>query len=692
MKVPYSWLREYVDVTVEPARLAEDLTLAGLELAALERVDGDTILDLDITTNRVDCMNVYGVAREVSVLYGLPLKPLDAEVAEVGAPAEGALSVVVEAPDLCPRFAARVLDVRLGESPEWLRRRLEAVGVRPINNVVDLTNYVMMEMGHPSHAFDLAKIPQAELRIRWARAGERLVTLDGVERTLTPRCGVVASPGSGLALAGVMGGASSEVTESTRVVALEAAYWTPLAIRRAAKDAGVKTEASHRFERGADPEGPKVALDRIARLLVKMGAGTARRGMIDRRPVERERRRVALRPARLRAVLGVEVPEEKARAILAGLGFAAQGEREGATVHEVPSWRGDVAREVDLIEEVGRHFGLDKIPATIPPAHAVEGLRPSQRRERALRDLLVGAGLTEVVSYAFVADAQAAALPGERVPLSNPLSEEQGVLRRSLVAPGLMSALATNLRRGRRDVGIFEIGHVFHPATPLPREERCLGILLSGAMRPAHWSEKGRAADLFDAKGIVEAIGCRVGASLDVRRGAGTLPPHLHPGRAALVFAGESAVGYLGALHPDLAETWEFREEVIVAELSLEALLAMPAAATRYQPLERFPGVARDLSIVCDALVPSAEIAAQIRGAAGELLQAASVVDRYDGTPVPPGRVSLTFTLRFASPERTLTSEEVQASVERIVRALRSAGAEIRGEAGTEPAATPDRR
>jgi phenylalanyl-tRNA synthetase beta chain len=331
MKVPYSWLREYVEVTVEPQRLAEDLTLAGLELAGLERVDGDVVFDLDITTNRVDCMNVYGVAREAAVLYGLPLKPLETAVTEAGTPAEGALSVVVEAPELCPRFAARVLDVRLGESPEWLKRRLEAVGVRPINNVVDLTNYVMMEMGQPSHAFDLAKIPQTELRIRWARSGEKLVTLDGVERTLTPRCGVVASPGPGLALAGVMGGASSEVTGTTRVVALEAAYWAPLAIRRSAKDAGVKTEASHRFERGADPEGPTLALDRIAHLLEKIGAGSARPGVIDRRPVARERRHVVLRPARLRAVLGVEVPKDKAGAILAGLGFVAQGGEAAAT-------------------------------------------------------------------------------------------------------------------------------------------------------------------------------------------------------------------------------------------------------------------------------------------------------------------------------------------------------------------------
>jgi phenylalanyl-tRNA synthetase beta chain len=414
-----------------------------------------------------------------------------------------------------------------------------------------------------------------------------------------------------------------------------------------------------------------------------------RPGVNDRRPVAREPLLVALRPVRLSGVLGVEVADDKTRTILGGLGFVVRGETGGATSYEVPSWRGDVSRDVDLIEEVGRHVGLDKIPSTIPPAREVEGLRLPQKRERALRDLLVGFGLDEIVNYAFVSDELARALPDPRAALANPLSEDQGVLRRSLVVPGLLSTLTTNLRRGRRDVRVFEIGRVFHPASPLPLEERRLGVLLAGAMRPAHWSEKARAADFFDAKGIIEAVGPRLGASLEIRRGDGALPPHLHPGRAALVYLGEAVLGSLGALHPDLAQAWEIRDEIVVAEISLEALLAVPASAARYQPLERFPDVSRDLSIVCEALVPAAEVAAQIRGAAGALLQTASVVDRYVGPPVAAGRVSLTFSLRFASRERTLTNEEVQASVERVVRALRSAGAEIRGESEATPALPP---
>src|SRR5262245_5333657 len=324
MKLPVSWLREYVDVMVEPRRLGEDLTMAGLALEGLETDGKDAVLDLDVTTNRVDAMNVYGLAREVSVIYGLPLKPLDLSFTEKGTPASAVFDVAIEAADLCPRFCGRVLDVRMAPSPAWLRDRLEQMGVRPISNVVDLTNYVMLEMGQPSRAFELAQVAQGRLNVRWAREGERLRTLDGVERPLHPKVGVVAGVDGPLALAGIMGGASSEVSEDTRTVALEAAFWEPLAIRRASRWLGMHTEASHRFERGADPEGTTVATARIAHLLEKIGSGTTRPGLVDRVAAPRPRRSVTLRPSRVRAVLGVHVPAERSKAILGGLGFAVK--------------------------------------------------------------------------------------------------------------------------------------------------------------------------------------------------------------------------------------------------------------------------------------------------------------------------------------------------------------------------------
>lgn len=679
MKVPLSWLREFVDVTGEPARLAEDLTLAGLAVDAVESHGAETVFDFDITTNRVDCMNVYGVAREVSVLYGLPLEPLDLRFTEAGSPAQDALSVTIEAPDLGPRFCGRVLDVRLGPSPSWLRDRLELVGVRSINNVVDLTNYVMMEMGQPCHAFDLAKLPQGRLVIRWAQEGERLVTLDGVERTLPSSVGVVAGPQGALALAGIMGGASSEVSESTSTVALEAAYWEPLAIRRGARRLGMHTEASHRFERGADPEAPPRATARLAHLLQKIGAGTTRPGLIDSMATPRPRRRLVFRPARVESLLGTRVPEARWRGILSGLGFNL-GETEGKGLRlEVPSWRGDVSCEADVIEEVARHHGLDKVPTSLPSTAALGGLKPGQRLERAVREVLVGAGLSEVINLAFVSEAEAQPSPGPRLALENPLADVQGVLRSSLVIPGLLSSLRSNLRHGRKEVRIFEMGRVFLGDIGRPAEERRLGILLTGPARPPHWSEAKRPVDFFDVKGLLELLFRRLGLG-GFALGRQGLPSYLHPGKSALVSWQGTALGFAGALHPDLAATWELRDEAIVGELNLEPMLGTAATPAKYEALPRFPAMARDISVLCGQELDAKTLEDWIRAAAGPLLAGVTVSDRYDRPPVPEGKVSLTLGLRYQHGDRTLTSEEVQGSVEAVVTALRSRGAEIRGE------------
>ena len=704
MKVPISWLREFIEVTVEPGRLGEDLTLAGFALDGLESDGKDAVLDIDVTTNRVDCMNVYGLAREVAVLYGLSLRPLELSLAEKGAAASEALEIEIEAPDLCPRFSARVLDVRLGPSPAWIRDRLESVGVRPIHNVVDLTNYVMMEMGQPSHAFDLARIPKARLRVRWAREGEKLQTLDGVLRSLSTRHGVVAGPQEALALAGIMGGASSEVSEETKVVALEAAYWEPLAIRRAARALGMHTEASHRFERGADPEATVIALARIAHLLEKIGAGTTRPGVIDRVAVPRAKRTLSLRPARVRAVLGVDVPQPKGEAILSGLGFRVEPGTEAEQAAErhspppawggtgwgvderkvisvdVPSWRSDVSREADLIEEVGRHFGLDKIPSSIPPTDARGGLGLGQAEERTVRATLVAAGLTEAITYAFVGEPPVGTGGSARdgvVALENPLADAQSVLRSSLILPGLLDALDANQRQGRRDVAFFEVGRVFYPGPGLPIEERRLGILLAGHFRAGYLSEKPRAADFFDLKGLLEQLFERLGLGPLALSREHDRPAYLHPGGSAAIVLEGRALGYLGAVRPGFRDG---REDVLVAELALDPLLGRPAPLVRFQPLPRFPPVVRDLSILMDAATSAAQVEERIRRAAGPLLVAVTMADRYDRPPVPAGKVSLTVSLRYQYPERTLTGDEVQASVEGVIRQLRAAGLEIRGE------------
>ena len=679
MKVLLSWLKEFVDIPVESRKLADDLTLVGLAVDAVETVGTDVLLDLDITTNRVDCMNIHGVAREIAVLYRVPLRPLEVAFAESGAPSPEGLTVEIGAFDLCPRFSARILDVRMGPSPAWVRDRLEAVGIRSINNVVDLTNYVLLETGQPTHAFDLERIPGRRLRARWATEGETLRTLDGVDRRLSARMGVVAGEAAPLALAGIMGGAASEVTDDTRSVALEAAYWDPLSVRRTAKALGMHTEASHRFERGADPEGPPPAMARLAHLLQKTGAGSTRPGIIDCHPAPQPRRLARVRPSRLKIVLGVDVPAAETRRVLTGLGFVVGADDETGVRVGVPSWRGDVFREIDVIEEVARHHGLDKIVPTLPGNAVVGGLRTWQVRERAVRETVVTAGLVEAIQYAFVSEAESSLLPGGRVGLENPISEEQGILRASLVVPGLLGALRTNLRQGRRDVGFFEIGRVFAPSAGLPREAKRLGFALSGNSRPPHWSEKARLVDLFDGKGIVEAVFRCLGAQPPTWR-AGDSPSHLHPGQSATAARAEVACGYVGVVHPDVAQRFEIPDGTVVGEIDLGELLEELPPATRFRSLDRFPAVARDLSVVVTADRQAADLEHDIRAEAGGLLRSATVLDRYDRPPVPAGKVSLTFSLVFQRADRTLTGDEVQEAMARVVGMLRSRGAEIRGE------------
>jgi len=680
MRVPLGWLREFVEVAVEPKRLASDLTTAGLAVDAIETVGDETVLDLDITTNRVDAMNVLGVAREVAALYRLPLRPLQTAVEESGPPAGEAIGVVLEAPDLCGRFCARVLDVRIGPSPSWLRDRLEQVGIRSINNVVDLTNYVMIEMGQPSHAFDLARVPGAQLVVRWSHEGEPLTTLDGVERKLPARVGVIAGRGGepALAMAGVMGGASSEIGEETRTVVLEAAWWDPLSVRRGARAMAMHTEASHRFERGADVEAGPPALARLAHLLQRIGGGTVRPGLVECLGRRRPAKTLRLRPEKVDALLGATVPAAQQVASLRALGFGVEEKRQETAV-TAPSWRLDVAGEADLAEEIGRLYGVDRVKSAIPPSTRPGFLRRSQRRERRLREVLTGVGLTEVINYAFVAGAEMEVPVEERVRLANPLTEEQDTLRTSLVTPGLVSTLRKNLRLGRRDLAVFELGRVFRPGPGAPREERHLAVLLAGQTQPHHWSAKARAFDLFDLKGLAELVFWRLGLeppSVDE-------PPaleYLHPTRSFGLRRGTEAIGWAGALHPDVHARLELKDETVVLEVAVDAVLDEEPRVVRFTSLDRFPAVERDLSILCAEEMKAAQIDARVRAAAGPLLRSASLVDRYSGNQVPAGKVSLTVRLRFQDPERTLTGEEVQAAVDAVVRDLRAAGLEIRGE------------
>jgi phenylalanyl-tRNA synthetase beta chain len=692
LRILVSWLRDFVDVPAAPPELARTLSMCGFEVAAIEpappgvpRPDpaagdlgqADAVIDFEITANRPDCLSVVGMAREAATAFDRPLHNLPSEpspdagraLIRAGTAAEvPGLKVTVEDPDLCPRYAAAVAEVRVGPSPPWLASRLQAAGVRPINNVVDVTNYVLLETGHPMHAFDLERLGGGELRIRRARAGERLQTLDGEQRTLDAEMLVIADAARPQAVGGVMGGASSEVSSPTRLIALESAYFKPASVRRTSKQLGLKTEASTRFERGADIDAPVAALERAGDLLAGIGAGRIRGALIDCYPDPREAATVSLGRERIARLLGQRVDDGEVERILHGLSFRATARPDGWEV-AVPSWRVDVSREVDLIEEVARHHGYDRLPATFPALTTVPA-PPDPRilRGRLLRRVLAAAGFTEAITYAFIETGAAAPFAGdaEVVPIAHPLSEKFAVLRPSLL-PGLVEALAHNRRRASRDVRLFEIGACFSRGGG---ERRGLGLAWTGAASLEHWSGTSRAVDFFDMKGIVERLcgALRVAARFEPERAS-----HLVPGRTAVVRSGETSLGVFGLLAPALAQARDVPagDDVYVAELDLETVARVASHdEIQSEPPPRFPSVVRDLSIIVAETLPAELLRAAIRAAAPAMLVGLTEFDRYRGKGIPEGRVSLSFHLTFRSPDRTLTDAEVQQAMDAIVAVL----------------------
>ena len=688
MRVPVSWLRDFVDVPVSPEELGETLTLRGFELSATERANlvplgsdprtvrgsdpgtgTDTVLDFEVTANRPDALSIIGFAREVGTAYSLPVKPLVPKPLP-STPAVD-VSVKLEAPDLCPRYAAAVADVTIAPSPAWLVSRLQAAGVRPINNVVDVTNYVLLELGQPMHAFDLEKLAGREIRIRRAMKGERIKTLDGVDRALDPEMLVIADADKAQAVAGVMGGGLSEVSSATKTIVLESAFFDPKSVRRTSKKLGLKTEASSRFERGADVNAALKGIERAIALLEEIGAGTVRGGAIDAYPVPVAPRHIELRHARTGRMLGLEIPAADVERILTGLGFEIRRTSPGWDV-EAPTFRVDVLREIDLIEEIARHYGYDRLPAAFPPLSTPPGASdPRIERDRLVRRVLLAAGCSEALTFSFIDAGAAAPFAEERaiVPIGNPLSAQFSVLRPSLL-PGLLASAAHNRHRERTDVRLFELGACMTRAG----ETRRVAVAVTGAGGSTHWSAAHRPVDFFDVKGLVEAVAgaLEVGVKVD----AVSLPSHLVPGRGATVSVDGHPIGSLGMLAPAIVASagLSTAEDVYVAELDLDALTASrPAATLTVHPLPRYPSIARDISIVVDETLPAETVRGTIRAAAPETLVSVREFDRYQGKGVPEGRVSLSLRLTFRSVERTLTDAEVETGMKKILDALKDA-------------------
>jgi phenylalanyl-tRNA synthetase beta chain len=620
MLISFGWLEELVPVAADAAEVARRLTARGLTVDATTVADGDTIFDLDVPANRPDALGHLGVAREVAAAFGLTLLPRPGSPPGTGADVASAVTVTIEAPEVCGRYTARLVrGVTVGPSPPWVVRRLAACGIRSINNVVDASNLVMLELGQPVHFFDLRTLSGPAIRVRLAATGERLLTLDGVWRSLDPTMLVIADAERPVGLGGVIGGADTEIRDATKDVLIEAAWFLPASVRRTSRALGLSTDASQRFERGCDPEAPPNAQELAVRLLAELAGGQPAPGMADVRPAAPVTRTLSVRLSRASRLLGFAPSADEAVKALAALALTPRAAGDLIEV-TVPSWRVDLVREADLVEEIGRHLGYDRIPAATPRGAPTSSERyRGSSLEESVRDRLCALGFNEAFNYAMIGpsddDPFVAREAKGPMALVNPIAETLGVLRRSLL-PGLLRAADQNLRRGATDVRLFEVGSVFAARAPgeLPHEPSHAGFAWSGAATPAHWSGTSRPADSWDAAGLIEDVLTLAAGDRSFFR-ARTDLPGLHPGQSVCWRDdGGATVAWCGPVHPRLAERLGLAAPLFLGEADLSLASRTPATAPAYRAISRLPGAWRDLSLVLAPDVSAGSVAAALAG------------------------------------------------------------------------------
>lgn len=677
MLVSLAWLRSLCPVGSDPAEIARALTDRGLTVDGLSTAGSDTVFDVDVPANRGDCLGHFGIARELGAAFAIDLVQRPTAPVGAGEQVDRAVRVAVDAPDLCPRYTARIVrGVRVGPSPAWVIDRLRACGLRSVNNVVDVSNLVLLELGQPIHTFDLGLLRDATILVRRANEGEALTTLDGIERRLDPGMLVIADPRHPVAVAGIMGGAETEIRESTTDVLIEAALFAPSSIRATARRLRTKTDASHRFERGVDPDGLPEAQSMAVRLLAEIAGGVPAAGIIDVDSRQAADRVVHLRLPRVRVLLGFDPGEDRVRSALNALGLDTPTGTEDGIPVIIPSWRGDLKREADLIEEIARHIGYDHIPATLPAALGAPGIRGAENQiQERCRDQLSALGFSEALNYAMVPAGQddpfvASPIPGV-VELNNPLSEQLAVMRRSLLA-GLLLAAGHNVRRGQSDVRLFEVGRVFHrgPGDGLPSEPLHGAVVWTGSGAPRHWAGEFRPASFNDLVGLVESVleGLRPGRSWE--RGTESLPG-FDPVRSATWSTPDGAiVARGGELRPGLSDHRHLQDGVLVAELDLSALLAVAVVEPRHRPLPRVPAVARDLSLVLSDSMDFHRVLAVLEGVPAPTPVDFDVTARYTGEGLGPDEASVTVRVMLRPFDKSLTDPEIEAYRTALVRAL----------------------
>jgi phenylalanyl-tRNA synthetase beta chain len=700
MKVVYNWLKDFVDVTATPQDLASRLALSGTNIASVEAQPLGGVIDAEVTSNRPDCLGVYGIAREVSAIYKLPLKAANPRPAESAqAKASDAVSVKIEVPELCGRFTARVIrGVKIQPSPQWLRERLAAAGVASISNVVDVTNYVMLELGHALHAFDYDLVRNHSIVVRRAKPGEKMRTLDGIERQLDPSlCMIADGDGSRpVGIGGIMGGAETEISFSTKNVLIECAWFEPVAIRRATRFLKLHTEASTRFSRGADMEMAEVASRRCAELILQLAGGELLGGVVDVYPGKRAAKKILVTRAELLRVMGADVPDKVIEAILSALGFAPvrvdqnrgqAGSILAAWESTQPSWRAEVDREIDLIEEVARVHGLDRFPPRLPAARQGAERLPHCEAESRLRERLIGLGYREIVTIPQVAEERDALFrPQGIIParLANPLSEEASLLRSS-GAVSMAGAIEWNLNHAQRNLRLFEIGRHYRfvasdkdGASASQVETPFLTIGATGDSRSQGLYDGAREFSFADLKGDLDAIGALCGGFEWADGG----PDSLRAAKRGRILLGENQLGAAGQLSRRIADKLKFRQDVFLAELALGPFYCMyygAKNARRYEPLPRYPAVERDFSLLLDDGVSFGEVRKQIRALAIPEVSSIEAADLFRGKNVPAGKYSLMVRVTFQSRETTFTDAQIADFSGKIVRRLEtSVGAELR--------------
>ena len=674
-----NWLARYVELPEETSHLAELLTRCGMVVEDIRSHSDGALLDLDIPSNRVDAMNHYGLAREIATARRSDLQAPEILVNESDPATDQLTAIAIDDLNGCPRYTARLIrGVKVEPSPQWLANLIESIGLRPLNNVADITNFVLWELGHPLHAFDFDRLVDHQIVVRRARKSETLVVLDHIKHTLTSSDLVIADGQRPVALAGVIGGAETSITNDTVNVLIEGAWFDPATVRATAHRLNLHTDASHRFERSPAHDGMLLAIDRAASLIQEIGGGALSRGTIDVVGTLPEPVSTTLRQTRLKGLLGIEVPSSEVEEILTRLGFSLAAKTGGYDVG-VPSFRPDVTREEDLIEEVGRHNGYDRLPATLPVVRSIQDSgTPEVLGEQRLKQCLVAAGCREIMSSSLSSLLEQSGFVGQvedLVSINNPISEELSVLRAHLV-PGLLGAVAHNLNHGQTSLRLFEVGRCF--AGPLTddgvTEYWSMAIALTGSQRRDHWKDVSTPVDFYDLKGIVEHVTKQM-AWPKWQWGAGK-SPGIDQSATALIrngAGGNIPAGWAGRISADTAQTFDIDAEVWVVELNIDKPIGLPHPTTPYRPVSRFPGGSRDVALVLPEASDYGVVETTVRVAAAEaMLPLASItlIEIYKGDEIPPGHRGMTLRFTFRAADRTLTAAEIEAGQKKLVDTL----------------------